>query len=186
MKKLDCHPFADWGNLVFFDTQEYQISNEPNKLVTIPKLETHWKILYDVKPTEHLQVENPRKYYVTLGIYVGRDAFVCATVSPPQIRLVAYLRGDDNQLQARSVVTGDQAPNVGQWTRIEISHEEEDGKYFLSLAVGGRNVGRGVVNDPALKNPTDVKLYIDCYLGAVQGRAHPLPGFVRRVVVLQK
>ena len=142
----------------------------PHKLVTtIPKLETQWKILYDVKLTEHLQVKNPRKYYVALGINVGRDAFVRAAVSPPQIVLGAYLRGADNQLQGRNVVTGDQAPNVGEWTRIEIGHEEEEGKYFLSLAVGGEHVGRREVTDPELKNPTDVKLEIGCRPGAAQG-----------------
>ena len=173
--------------MVFFDTQEHQILNVRHELVTIPKLGTQWKILYDVKRTEHLQVENPRKYYDILNISVGRDTNVLATVSPPQIVLgVRYLRGENNQVLARRVVTGDQVPNVGEWTRIEIGHEEEDGKYFLSLAVGGGHVGRGEVNDPALKNPTDVKLYIGCHLGAVQGRAHPLPGFVQRVVVLQK
>ena len=158
----------------------------PHKLVTIPKLETQWKILYDVKPTEHLQVENPRKCYAAFGIDVGRDAFVGAAVSPPQIVLGAYLRSADNQLQGWNVVTGDQAPNVGQWTRIEISHEEEDGKYFLSLAVGGEHVGREAVTDPELKNPTDVELYIGCSQRAAQRQFHPLPGFVRRVVVLQK
>ena len=157
-----------------------------HELVTIPKLETQWKILYDVKRTEYLQVENPRKIYATLSIYVGRDAFLRASVSPPQILLGGYLRGDDNQHHAQQVAAGDQVPKVGEWTRIEIGHEEEDGKYFLSLAVGGGHALRGEVNDPALKNPTDVKLYIGCHLGAVQGRAHPLPGFVRRVVVLQK
>ena len=159
----------------------------PHKLVTtIPKLETQWKILYDVKLIEHLQVENPRKYYVALGIDVGRDAFVPAAVSPPQIVLGAYLRGADNQLQGRNVVTGDQAPNVGEWTRIEIGHEEEEGKYFLSLAVGGEHVGWGEVTDPVLKNPTDVGLYIGCSPRTALRQVHPLPGFVRRVVVLQK
>ena len=157
----------------------------PHELVTIPKLETQWKILCDVKRSEHLQVENPRKYYVTLGIYIGRDAFVRAIVFPPQIILGAYLRGADNQIHARNVVTGDQVPNVGEWTRIEIGHKEEDGKYFLSLAVGGEHVGRGEVTDPVLKNPTDVKLEIGCRPGA-QGLYRPLPGFVRRLVVLQK
>ena len=104
-----------------------------HELVTIPKLETQWKILYDVKRTEHLQVENPRKHYDILIIRVGRDAYVRATVSPPQIVLGGYLFGDDNQVLGQRVVTGNQVPNVGEWTRIEIGHEEEDGKYFLSL-----------------------------------------------------
>ena len=75
---------------------------------------------------------------------------------------------------------------VGEWTRIEVSHEEEEGKYFLSLTVGGEHVGRGEVTDPVLKNPTDVGLYIGCSPRAALRQVHPLPGFVRRVVVLQK
>ena len=185
-EKESCHPFADWGHLVFFDTQEHQIPNVSHELVTIPKLETQWKILYDVKRTEHLQVENPRKYYAILNIRVGRHTFVGTAVSPTRIILGGHFRGHDNQPYDRNVVSGSRVPKVGEWTRIEIGHEEEDGKYFLSLAVGGGHALRGEVNDPALKNPTDVKLYIGCHLGAVQGRAHPLPGFVRRVVVLQK
>ena len=181
-EKESCHPFADWGHLVFFDTQEHQIPNVSHELVTIPKLETQWKILYDVKRTEHLQVENPRKYYDILDIRVGRDAYVRATVSPPQIVLLGgYLWGDDNQLLARRVVIGDQVPNVGEWTRIEIGHEEEDGKYYLSLAVGGEHVGREEVTDLELKNPTDVKINI-----GNRGLSPPLPGFLRGVVVLQK
>ena len=155
----------------------------PHELATIPKLETQWKILYDVKRTEHLQVENPRKYYATFDILFGRDAIVGTAVSPTRIILGGDFRGHDNQPYDRNVVNGSQVPKVGEWTRIEIGHEEEDGKYFLSLAVGGEHVGRGEVNDPALKNPTDVKLYI----GGPPGiHSHPLPGFVRRVVVLQK
>ena len=123
-EKESCHPFADWGNLVFFDTQEHQILNVRHELVTIPKLETQWKILYDVKR----MMLNPRKIYATLSIYVGRDAFLLASVSPPQILLGGYLQGDAQQFAA-----GDQVPKVGEWTRIEIGHEEEDGKYFLSL-----------------------------------------------------
>ena len=105
-----------------------------------------------------------------------------SSVSPPQILLGGYLRGDDNQHRAQQFAAGDQVPKVGEWTRIEIGHKEEEGKYFLSLAVGGGHVGRGEVNDPALKNPTDVKLYIGCHPGS----GTPLPGFVRRMVVLQK
>ena len=187
-EKESCHPFADWGNLVFFDTQEHQIPNEFHKLVTIPKLETQWKILYDVKLIEHLQVENPRKYYATLNIHFGRDTIVGTAISPTRIILGGHFRGHDNQPYDQNVVKGSQVPKVGEWTRIEISHEEEDGKYFLSLAVGGGHVGRGEVDDPALKNPTDVKLYIGCQPGSgtVQGQTLPLPGFVRRMVVLQK
>ena len=108
-----CHPFSDWGHLVFFDTLEHQIPNEPHELVTIPKLETQWKILYDVKRTEHLQVGNPRKYYATLNIRFGRDAIVGIAVSPTQIFLEGQFRGHDNQ----PVAKGSQVPKVGERTR---------------------------------------------------------------------
>ena len=104
-----------------------------HKLVTIPKLETQWKILYDVKRTEHLQVENPRKYYATLNIRVGRDTIVGTAVTPTRIILGGHFRGHDNRPYDHNVANGSQVPKVGEWTRIEIGHEEEDGKYFLSL-----------------------------------------------------
>ena len=142
--------------------------------------------MFDVKPTEHLELETPRKIFMTLFIDVGRDTAVHVGVCPPQIVLGGHLRNDDNQPRPRNVVFGNPVPNVGEWTRIEIGHGEEDGKYFLSLAVGGEQVGKEQVKDPALKNPTNVKLKIGCRPGAAQGKVHPLPGFVRRVVVLQK
>ena len=142
--------------------------------------------MFDVKPTEHLELETPRKIFMTLFIDVGRDTAVHVGVCPPQIVLGGHLRNDDNQPRPRNVVFGNPVPNVGEWTRIEIGHGEEDGKYFLSLAVGGEHVGRREVTDPELKKSTDVKLEIGCRPGAAQGRTHPLPGFVRRVVVLRK
>ena len=145
--------------------------------------------MYDVMRTDHLQLENPRKFFTTLGVGLGRHGGVLLVfVSPPQIILAKSpsMDEDDNPVPPRQVAVGNQVPKVGEWTRIEISHKEEEGKYFLSLAVGGEHVGRGEVTDPVLKNPTDVKLEIGCRPGAAQGRTHPLPGFVRRVVVLQK
>ena len=143
--------------------------------------------MYDVMRTDHLQLENPRKFFTTLGIGLGRHGGVLlVVVSPPQIILAKSPSMDDNPVPPRRVAAGNQVPKVGEWTRIEISHKKEEGKYFLSLAVGGEQVGREEVNEPALHNPTDVKLSIGCYQGAGQGRAHPLPGFVRRVVVVHK
>ena len=184
MKKELCRLLAEWGNLVFFDAQERLIPKESRRLITIPKLETQWKVMYDVKPTKPVQLE---KYHPSLGITVGRDVlaqwrclcFVDATLTPPQIVLAENLSGAESSL---SVATGSQVPKVGEWTRIEIGHEEENGKYFLSLAVGGEHVGRGEVTDPALKNPTDVELKIGCHGGDFQS----LSGFVRRVVVVHK
>ena len=69
-----------------------------------------------------------------------------------------------------------QLPKVGEWTKLELSHEEVDGKYFLSFSVGGREVGRKEAG-PDLRNLTDVEIDVG---GSSQ------PGFIRRLVVLEK
>ena len=92
-----------------------------------------------------------------------------------------YILNDNNQLQTQTVVASTQLPKVGEWTRIEIGHEKVDEKYFLSLSVGGREVGRKEVTGPELRNLTDVKVYI--------GNNHEelrQPGFIRRLVFLEK
>ena len=59
---------------MFYDTQERQIPNQCNMLVSIPKLEIQWKVMFDVKPTEHLERETPRKLFITIFIDVDVDA----------------------------------------------------------------------------------------------------------------
>ena len=76
------------------------------------------------------------------------------------------------------VLESNQLPRIGEWTRIEVSHEEEDGKYFLSFAVGGRELGRKEATDPEFREMTDVTIDI--------GRHMIQPGFIRRLLVLQK
>ena len=70
-------------------------------------------------------------------------------------------------------------PAVGEWTRIEVSHEEEDGKYFLSLAVGDAEVVKQEVTDLELRNLSGVKIMFG-------GLKISQPGCVRRLIVLQK
>ena len=60
---------------------------------------------------------------------------------------------------SKSCVASTQPPEAGEWTRIEMSHAEVDGKYFLSLSVGGREVGR-MEADPRLRQLTLVKVVI--------------------------
>ena len=72
-----------------------------------------------------------------------------------------------------------QLPKIGEWTRIVISHEEEGGKYYLSLGVGGTQVARKEVTDPELRNMTDVKI-------SAGNNNRPQLGFIKGLVVLQK
>ena len=71
-----------------------------------------------------------------------------------------------------------QLPRIGEWSRIEISHEEEDGKYFLSFAVEGGELEKKEATDPEFGEMTDVTIDIEEH--RIQ------PGFIRRLLVLQK
>ena len=83
--------------------------------------------------------------------------------------------GEDQQL-----VESNQLPRIGEWTRIEISHEEEDGKFFLSFGVAGRELERKEATDLELQGTTDVAI------GIGLGTSNIQPGLIRRLVVLQK
>ena len=96
-------------------------------------------------------------------------------LSPPNIRLVHYIDESHNPIPATPFLESSQLPEIGEWTRIEISHEEVESNYFLSWSVGGREVGREEAG-PDLKKLTDVKI----------GGGSYQPGFVRRLVVLEK
>ena len=150
-------------------------------LTKIPKLGSQWKIIHDFKPTEYLQG-------TSVGLFVGTgdgktpgNSFVGIWFPFPKIAVVHGILGDNNQIQAPQFIQGNQRPKVGEWTRIEIGHEKVDGKYFLSLSVGGREVGRKEVTDRGLRNLTEVKVYIG---SAVRERYQP--GFIRKLVILEK
>ena len=88
--------------MVSFIAEERRIPNSFHELVRIPKLCSEWKIMFDVQPTEHLQVETPIKLYLlNLYIEVGYVTSVRAIVSPPNITL---------RHQGQNVVTGNQVP----------------------------------------------------------------------------
>ena len=76
------------------------------------------------------------------------------------------------------LILSDQLPKLHEWTRVEISHVEEGGKYFLSLSVGGEELGRKEWEMG--RNLTDVNIYCN-------KRFHlPQPCFIRGLLVLDK
>ena len=75
----------------------------------------------------------------------------------------------------------DLLPNLCEWTRIEISHEGEDGKYFITFSVGGKEVLRTEVDESDFGNLEDVKIHIGGFFSE-WGQ----PGFVRGLSVLEK
>ena len=99
----------------------------------------------------------------------------------PNISLVHSILRENNQAETGAFLQSNQLPEVGEWTRIEMSHEEEDGKYFLSLSLGGKEVGREEVSDPLLRNLIDAQVTI-----GHSKRELTQPGFIRRLVILEK
>ena len=160
--------FADWGKLVFFDTEEHEVTAEKSTLAHIPKLADQWKIIFDFKPTDypttrgslHLVWMTSRNSDYTIGINFWRGTM--------------FLEGNDSYGLRR-----DQLPKLFEWTRMEFSHEEEDGKYFIILSVGGKEVGRTVTEDFDFENLEDVKIHTG---GGDWGQ----PGFMRGLLVLEK
>ena len=98
-------------------------------LVQIPKFEAQWKVIHEFKPTGYPHMET-----VSLAIKYEQPEENCvATIfAPPQLSLLH---------PSGFPINYNQLPTVGEWTRIEISHEKEGDEFVLSLVVAGREVG---------------------------------------------
>ena len=92
---------------------------------------------------------------------------------------VGFMAEDNNLLPNLTVMLRGPFPEVGEWTRIEVSHEEEDSKFFLSLSVGDAEVVKEEVTGPDLRNLSGVKIMFG-------GLKVSQPGCVRNLVLLQK
>ena len=72
-------------------------------------------------------------------------------------------------------LAGNQQLDHQEWSRIEIGHVEEEGNFFLTLSVGGQQLGREACQ--LGRNLADVKIY---------SGLSPVSGFIRGLVVLDK
>ena len=87
--------------------------------------------------------------------------------------------------ESKITIESNELPEVGKWTRVEISHQKEDDKYFLYLTVGGNELGRKEVTSGELRGPAGTlvnigKSNIENYPISIQ------PGLVRRLIALGK
>ena len=156
--------------MVFFDTEEYQIKDEGVELVAIPKLGTQWKIIHDFKPME-LPPGPVLRFKISFWIHVAGNHPFTALAFFPSTMCLEY---EDNVL-----FESNRLPKVGEWTRIEIGYEKgEDGKFFLTFTVGGKMLATmDYLGDFEF---TDVRIGIGANHQDFQ------PGFIRRLVVLEK
>ena len=138
-------------------------------MASIPKLAAQWKIIHDFKPTKFLMGgELPVGLLVDLS---SDGEFVLVISFPhPNIRLLGSWLGN-----SVADMESNQLPNLQEWSRIEIGHVEEEGNFFLTLSVGGQQLGREACQ--LGRNLTDVKIY---------SGLSPVSGFIRGLVVLDK
>ena len=157
--------FTGWGVLVFFDTEEHQIDGEEIILARIPRLGAQWKIIFDAK------FEGIEDVWM-LEAEEGNGVMFNLSFNSSKISLTMCDEGNGMRIR----VVSDQIAKVGEWTRIEITHEEEeDGKYFLFMSVEGKVVGKEEVAIPRMER-ADVHVSSYGYGG----------GILRRLVVLEK
>ena len=162
---------AGWGNLVFFDTKEQELSQQEMSFAEIPKLASEWKIIYELKA--QLMVDAIR-----LRIRFGElTSQLITTFVNSGIRLKQIIWDDDLHQARVRVIQSNIKPKIGEWTKIEISHEKVGDEYFLAFSVDGREVGRAEGLDPELRNLTDLK---------IMTYGTEAVGVIRRVIVLGK
>ena len=181
---------AGWGKLGFFDIDEHQIQTQEDKrvrLVWIPLLAAQWKIIYDFKPTEYWH----GKHTTGLSVHLSSDddllELFVSFLPPKNFRLGVR---DPNTSRTIIQVESNQLPKLQEWNRIEISHMEEGGRYFLSLSVGGNELGRRYTSrvhefgrrelGRILPNDAGIYLFGSDMLNL------PQPGFIRGLLVLDK
>ena len=167
--------------MVFFDTEEHQIrtpDDERVHLARIPKLSAQWKIIYDFQPTEYWH----GKHTTGLSVHLPSDDDLLelfVSFLPPKNMCLGVK--DMNTGRTIVQVESNQLPKMqDEWSKIEISHVEESGKYFLSLSVGGNELGRKACELGRIL-PDEVNIYIGSDILNLSQ-----PGFIRKLLVLDK
>ena len=130
-------------------------------MARIPRLAAQWKIIFDLKLTHHLNFGEG--WCEALDMRSDFDDVFCVYVQPKAIELVM---GTSSQ---GTTIKSEQLPNLFEWTRIEIGHEENNGKYLITFSVGGKEVGRQEVYDEDLRKLEDVDLMIGSFRGIARG-----------------
>ena len=165
--------------MIFFDTSEHQLGEK--RLFQLPPLGGQWKIIFDFKPTEYIQDERQRN---VMSLVVGHNDLQVTghslSIGSPKISLRCRIGHPDASVNEIGLVESNELPVVGEWTRVEISHEKEEDKYFLYLTVGGKELGKSDVTFAESRAAPPASTFLHLYVTKTQ------PGFVRRLVALRK
>ena len=103
---------------------------------------SEWKIIQDFKPTDYPASIHPRTI-LSLSSSSTQGFMLELNVLPTKIAIDLASTGG-------SVVEGvssNHVPKLNKWNRIEITYEEDGGKYFLSVSVNDKNSNKEEVTD---------------------------------------
>ena len=138
----------------------------------IPRLAAQWKIIFDLKLTEHL--DNAEGWWEVLNMWSDGDDVFSVYLQPKNIQLDIDARSQGISIKS------EQLPRLFEWTRIEIGHEEKNNMYLITFSVGGKEVGRQEVDNEDLRKLEDVHLMIGSSTG------DDCRGIARGLFVLEK
>ena len=141
-------------------------------MAIIPRLAAQWKIIFDLKLTQHL--DNAEGWCDVLSMWSDGDDVFSVYLQPKAIELAMHTRSQGTTIKS------EQLPKPFEWTRIEIGHEENDGKYLITFSVGGKEVGWQEVYNEDLRKLEDVHLMIGSSTGG------DCRGIARGLFVLEK
>ena len=128
-------------------------------MAIIPRLTAQWKIIFDLKLTHHLNFGEG--WCEVLDMRSDHEDMFSVYVQPKTIELVTRSQG--------TTIKSEQLPKLFEWTRIEIGHEENNGKYLITFSVGGKEVGQQEVDNEDLRKLEDVDLMIGSFRGIARG-----------------
>ena len=149
----------------------------------MPSLGGQWKVIFDFKLTEYVQEERER-IVMSLVLYHNSRRFKCLGLAIGSSKICLHSCDIVNHPtpvgESKITIESNELPEVGKWTRVEISHEKEEDKYFLYLTVGGKELGKSDVTFAESRAAPPASTFLHLNVTKTQ------PGFVRRLVALRK
>ena len=133
--------------MVFFDGEEHEIKPETVELTNIPKLGIQWKVIFDLKP---VFVGVGGFFRILCDSEIDRASLMFGMSSSD-----IFAQNSQGNIEAHHRAY--EVPQLGQWTRIEMTHEKVDGQFHLALSLDGKEVAR-VEAHPGLQRLTYVSI----------------------------
>ena len=136
---------SGWGRLAYYDPDEHKLTNNSKTLARISKMASEWKIIHDFKPTA--AVFPSTTFGLVLSSSEPRVVLSLEILHPTSTSVYLRLVNTAKSVDKFVAMNLNQLPTLNKWNRIEITYEEEGGKYFLSFSVNGRTSNKEEVGD---------------------------------------